>query len=76
MDQENHTMSRQSAVALIIYLQKAHGMVPTTGQEWTALQNALQIVEAVANGRAICEVKQTEIQRTNGKSLDEVRPSA
>ena len=73
MNQENTTMNRQSAASLIIYLQKAHAIVPTTGQEWDNARNAIQIIELVANGRATIEVKQSEIQRTNGKELNEER---
>ena len=80
MNQENQgnslTMTRQSAASLVMYLQKAHAIVPTTGQEWDSLRNAVQVVELVANGRVVCEVKQPESQHTNGKDLNEEYPSA
>ena len=44
-------MNRMQAVALVQYLQRCHSIIPTTGAEWDAIRPALEIVEAVANGR-------------------------
>lgn len=43
-------MKRQEAAALVVYLQRAHAIVPTTGAEWNAIQGALTTIEGVANG--------------------------
>ncbi len=50
-------MNRQQAVALVMYLQRAHAIIPTTGAEWESVSGALSLVEAVANGTATVEVK-------------------
>jgi len=44
-------MNRQQAAALVMYLQRCVGIIPTTGAEWDAIRPALEIIEAVANGR-------------------------
>jgi len=48
-------MDQRSAVALILYLQRAHAIIPTTGAEWTALTAAMETIEQVANGRITLE---------------------
>lgn len=45
-------IERQSAVALIMYLQRAHSIIPTTGTEYSALQPLVSILEKIANGQA------------------------
>jgi|KBSMisStaDraftv2_1062788.scaffolds.fasta_scaffold1730486_1 hypothetical protein len=50
-------MEQRSAVALIMYLQRAHSIIPTTGAEWMALSEAMGVVEQVANGRITLEAK-------------------
>lgn len=45
-------MNRQQAIALVQYLQRAHGLIPTTGAEWEFIRQALETIEHVANGRA------------------------
>jgi hypothetical protein len=50
-------MNRQTAVALIMYLQRAHAIVPTTGAEWGLIASALATVEGVANGVIEIEAK-------------------
>lgn len=44
-------MNRQQAIALVQYLQRAHGLIPTTGAEWELIRQSLEIIEHVANGR-------------------------
>jgi len=44
-------MTRQHAIALIQYLQRAHGLIPTTGAEWELIREGLATIENVANGR-------------------------
>ena len=43
-------MNQQQAAALLMYLQRAHGIVPTTGAEWNMMQNAITMIEGVAGG--------------------------
>jgi hypothetical protein len=50
-------MKQQEAIALIMYLQRAAGIVPTTGNEWTLIGGALKIIEGVANGQIEIDVK-------------------
>lgn len=50
-------MNRQNALALIMYLQRAHAIVPTTGAEWGMVASALATIEGVANGAIEIEVK-------------------
>lgn len=47
-------MERQHAVALVMYLNRANGIIPTTGAEWEAIRAALPMIEALANGRVTC----------------------
>jgi len=49
-------MDQQSAIALVMYLQRAHAIIPTTGAEWMAVSAAMDVIESVANGRASIEV--------------------
>lgn len=44
-------MNRQQAVALVLYMQRAIGIIPTTGAEWALVQGALASIEPVANGQ-------------------------
>lgn len=44
-------MQRNQAAALIMYLQKAYAVVPTTGAEWEMVQGATKFVEGVASGQ-------------------------
>lgn len=44
-------------MALVMYLQRAYAIIPTTGAEWTALCSAVSAIEGVANGLATLEVK-------------------
>lgn len=53
-------MNQQQAAALVMYLQRAIGIIPTTGAEWTTLEPALKIVEAVANGRMTLNPEQVK----------------
>ena len=50
-------MDQKQAVALVMYLQRAFAIIPTTGAEWTSLFSALSAIEGVANGLATMEVK-------------------
>lgn len=42
-------MDRQAAIALIVYLQRGFGVVPTTGAEWDAVRRAISEIERIAN---------------------------
>jgi hypothetical protein len=42
-------MNKQQAAALVTYLQRAHGIIPTTGAEWNLVQGGLTTIEGVAN---------------------------
>ena len=44
-------MTRPQAIALIQYLQRAHGLIPTTGAEWELIREGLTVIENVASGR-------------------------
>ena len=44
-------MNRQQATALVLYLNRAIGIVPTTGLEWSAIASVLPMIESVANGQ-------------------------
>jgi hypothetical protein len=50
-------MERREAQALILYLQRAHGIIPTTGAEYELARAATQTIEAVANGLVTVELK-------------------
>jgi hypothetical protein len=53
-------MNQQQASALLLYLNRAVGIVPTTGLEWARLQGGLAAVEGVANGLITLEAKPIE----------------
>lgn len=53
-------MNRQQATALIMYMQRANAIVPTTGAEWSVLQGALSSIEGVANGIVTMDAKPIE----------------
>lgn len=62
-------MNQQQAAALVMYLSRCVGIVPTTGGEWTLLEPALKIIEAVASGRMTLNPEQTkprEVQSETG----------
>jgi predicted metal-dependent TIM-barrel fold hydrolase len=46
-------MTRQQAIALIQYISRAHGMIPTTGAEWEIIREGLAMLESVANDRGV-----------------------
>jgi hypothetical protein len=50
-------LDQKQAMALVMYLQRAYAIIPTTGAEWTALSRAVSAIEGVANGVATMEVK-------------------
>lgn len=50
-------LDQKQAMALIMYLQRAYAIIPTTGAEWTSLSAAVSAIEAVANGVATMDVK-------------------
>lgn len=64
-------MERQVAASLILYLQKAYQIVPTTGAEWDAVSRGITILENVANGRVMMEQKPFETPVANGKDHEE-----
>jgi hypothetical protein len=43
----------QGAIALIGYLNRAIGFVPTTGAEWDAIRSFLPMLSAVASGERV-----------------------
>lgn len=53
-------MNRQTAIALVQYLQRAHGLIPTTGAEWEFVRQGIEIIENVANGRVELVEKKPE----------------
>jgi hypothetical protein len=50
-------MKQQEAIALIIYLQRASSIVPTTGNEWNVIASGIKLIEDIANGKVEIEVK-------------------
>jgi hypothetical protein len=50
-------MKQQEAIALIMFLQRASTIVPTTGSEWGTISQALRLIEDIANGKVEIEVK-------------------
>jgi hypothetical protein len=50
-------LDQKQAMALIVYLQRAYAIIPTTGAEWSALSSAVSAIEGVANGVTTMEVK-------------------
>lgn len=60
-------MDRQAAIATVMYIQKAHAIVPTTGAEWDMVRNCLRVIELVANGQATIEMKPVEQPKANGR---------
>jgi len=46
-------MTRQQAIALIQYISRCHGMIPTTGAEWDIIRGVLESLESVANDRGV-----------------------
>lgn len=60
-------MNRNQAIALVMYMQRAHPIIPTTGAEYASLQGALSLIEAVANGLVTIEVKPIEASPPAGE---------
>jgi hypothetical protein len=50
-------VNTKQAAALVMYLQRGHGIVPTTGAEWSLVQGALSTIEGVANSIIEIEVR-------------------
>ena len=50
-------MNTKQAAAPVMYLQSAHGIVPTTGAEWSLLHGALATIEGIANSTIEIEVR-------------------
>jgi hypothetical protein len=50
-------VNTKQAAALVMYMQRAHGIVPTTGAEWSLVQGALSTIEGVANSIIEIEVR-------------------
>lgn len=50
-------MNRQNATALLVYIQKSSGVIPTTLAETSMMNGALATIEAVANGLVTIDVK-------------------
>jgi hypothetical protein len=53
-------VNQQQAAALVMYLQRAHGIIPTTGAEWNLVQGALSTIEGAANKIIRIETKPAE----------------
>lgn len=49
-------MNQQQALALGLYINRAMGIIPTTGLEWSAVQGALATIQAVANGEVEIDI--------------------
>ncbi len=65
-------MDQKQAMALIMYLQRAYAIIPTTGAEWTALSRAVSAIEGVANGVVKMEV--TQATTANGEAAQAEGP--
>jgi hypothetical protein len=46
-------MTRQQAIAIIQYISRAHGLIPTTGAEWDIIREAVQVLENAANDKGV-----------------------
>jgi hypothetical protein len=57
-------MTRQQAIALIQYLSRAHGIIPTNGAEWEVIREALTVLENVANGKGIITYTGNELEKS------------
>jgi len=55
-------MNRPQAIAIIQYISRAHGIIPTTGAEWDMIRPGLEVLERVANGRT--ELKEAKPEPT------------
>jgi hypothetical protein len=58
-------MTRPQAIAIIQYISRAHGIIPTTGAEWDMIRPGLEILERAANGRT--ELKEAKPEPTEVK---------
>jgi hypothetical protein len=54
---DESAITRQSAMALLMYIQRALPIVPTTGADWMAVLPAINVLEGVANGKFELEQK-------------------
>jgi len=52
-------IEQNAARALIMYLQRALPVVPTTGIEWMNAQAAIEALEKIANGQLELEAKRS-----------------
>jgi hypothetical protein len=66
-------MNRNQAIALIQYISRAHGLIPTTGQEWEIIRESLTVIENVANGRVELVEKQPAPQEVRSGTSTEAR---
>jgi hypothetical protein len=62
-------MNRQQAAALVMYLQRCVGIIPTTGAEWDGIRPALEVIEAVANGRLELMEKKPEPMEVKAQAM-------
>jgi len=63
-------MTRQQAIALIQYISRAHGIIPTVGSEWEIIREGLTCLENTANGKGILTYTGNEAeQKPNLKSV-------
>ena len=66
-------MKRQHAIALIQYISRAHGLIPTTGAEWDIIREAVELIENVANGKCELEIKSGGPKIVEGLNASEAR---
>jgi hypothetical protein len=56
-------MTRQQAIAIIQYISRCHGIIPTTGAEWEIVREALTALENTANGKGVMTYTGNETDR-------------
>jgi hypothetical protein len=44
-------MERQAVISLIVYLNRAISIVPTTGAEWDSVRGAIKVLEGIEGGK-------------------------
>jgi hypothetical protein len=50
-------MERQAVISLIVYLNRAISIVPTTGAEWDSVRGAIKVLEGIAGGSLVVAPK-------------------
>ena len=69
-------INQRTAVAMLMYLQRAHGIIPTTGAEMDHIRPLIEAIEQCANGMVSIEVgpskeqyETQEARRSNGHDM-------